>query len=162
MPNGAEIQKISRKDFLLTYVWGKSLRPLLIISGLVYLLWFFIKALEEGSNERQFINFIGFIFIIGGLMITLALLSEFLRKLIDVNMPLNLRVFYGRNKKAIRLTLNITAIAIVAYFILMAFFNERYSSLIMAGVLLFLRILSDKMDETQDRDSETTSNKNQK
>jgi hypothetical protein len=126
---------------VLKSTWRRFLKPVLIIGALAFLVRFFAYALDAESEERQFINLIGFGLVIGGLLISVGFLLTYVSGLIVANTPNEIKQFFQRNSKRIAIGFNLILLTIVLYFAGKFIVQEEYGNLIGLVVVIGLAFL---------------------
>jgi hypothetical protein len=128
---------MTRQEFLKS-LWTRFFRPILIIGALVFLVRFFFHALDSGSEERQFINLIGFGFVIGGLLISVGFLLVYVLKLVAENTPDRVKRFFAENAKRIAMAVNVSIVIVILYFAIKFIVDKDYGNLM--GLLVVVGI----------------------
>lgn len=136
----APIYKMTRQEFLKS-IWTKFFKPILIIGILAFFVRFFIYALDAESEERQFINLIGFGFVVGGLLISIGFLLQYVSYLVLAHTPDGVKGFFHKNSKRIRIGFKIVLITIGFYFAGKFIVKEEYGNLIGLIVVVGLTFL---------------------
>ena len=77
---------MNRQQFLVT-LWSKFFKPLMMVTGLIYCLFFFFNALDADSNERQLLEVLVVGFILAGILLFVRILLEYIGRLIKLNIP---------------------------------------------------------------------------
>jgi hypothetical protein len=129
---------MTRQEFLKS-VWTRFLKPILIIGTLVFFVRFFFYALDAESEERQFINFIGFGFVVGGLLISVGFLLTYVSKMVVTNTPDNVKRFFDRNSKRISIAFNVILMTTILCFAIKFIIDNEYGKLI--GLLVVIGII---------------------
>jgi hypothetical protein len=131
---------MTRQEFVKS-IWRRFLKPLLIIGALAFFVRFFAYALDAESEERQFINLIGFGLVIGGLLISVGFLLTYVSGLVVANTPRDVKQFFERNSKRIATGFNLLLITIVLYFAAKFIAEKEYGNLVGLIVVIGLAFL---------------------
>jgi hypothetical protein len=131
---------MTRQEFL-NSIWARFFKPILIVAILAYFVRFFIYALNAESEERQFINLIGFGFVIGGLLVSISLLFAYVSKLVVANTPDRVERFFERNSRRIGIIFNIIMIAGVLCFAVKFTIQKEYGNLVGLAIAIAVTYL---------------------
>ena len=129
---------MNRQQFLIS-LWSKFFKPLLILTGLVYGLLFFINALDANSNERQLIELLVFGLVVAGIFVFATVLIGYILRLLTLSMP---HAWVPYVKKAFRvmtialLIIMVTWVAYQTYVYAMA--GDYLKLWIMVGLAIIL------------------------